>query len=341
MKFAVFGVGAMGGIIGGYLARYGRDVTLIDTWPMNIEKIKSQGLKISTPEEEFTVKVPAFHLGEIAAIKPQFDAVFLSVKSYDTPWATMFMKPTLAPKGFIISAQNGINDETIAALVGWPRVIGLVITLGGAMEQAGHATRTTPKTRHSMTVGELNGLISCRAESIAKYLSVIGPSKVTNNLWGERWAKLATNCSSNAVSGFTGLSSAGTRTNNKSRKLAISIIWELIEVAEALGVSLEPIAGIPTDVWLRAQTGVTALNELDSMLIESSKAFPQVQYPSLAQDVSKGRKTEVDLLNGYVVQKGQELGIATPVNQQVVNITNRVENNDLEPKLDNLDLIKL
>lgn len=339
MKFGVFGVGAIGGIIGGYLARAGEDVTLIDTWPANIEKIKSDGLTVTSLEEEFTVKPPALHLGEVAAVRPELNAVFLAVKSYDTEWAAKFVEAYLAPGGFIVSAQNSINDDAIAEMVGWSRVIGLVITLGGAMGEPGHVNRTSAGTRHAMTVGEPNGLKTPRAEKIAEALSVIGPSKVTTNLWGERWAKLGNNCSSNAVSGFTGLSSGGLRLDPKSRAIAIAIVGELLRVAEAHGVSVEPIAGIPADTWAAAGNDGAAREEAEQLMIDGAKDFG-AGIPSLAQDVSKGRKTEVDLLNGYVVRRGEEVEVPTPVNEQVVRVTNRVEAGELEPVLENLDLIQ-
>ena len=106
MRIAVLGVGAIGGVIGAYLTRAGRDVALIDTWPANIERIRSEGLSVSAVEEEFTVKPPALHLGEVSASGRSFDAIVLSVKSYDTKWAATFAEPYLAPGGFIVSAQN-------------------------------------------------------------------------------------------------------------------------------------------------------------------------------------------------------------------------------------------
>ncbi len=340
MRFGVFGVGAIGGIIGGYLARAGEDVMLIDTWPANIEKIKADGLTVTSIEEEFTVEALALHVGEVAMVRPQLDAVFLAVKSYDTQWAAKFIEGYLAPGGFIVSAQNSINDDAIAEMVGWSRVVGLVITLGGEMKEPGHVNRTSAADRHAMTVGEPNGLTTPRAQKIADALSVIGSSKVTANLWGERWAKLGNNCSSNAVSGFTGLSSGGLRLDPRSRALAIAIVGELLRVAGALGVSVEPIAGIPADLWAAAETDGAAREEAEQLMIDGAKAFGAGR-PSLAQDVSKGRKTEVDLLNGYVVRRGKEVGVPTPVNQQVVEVTTRVEAGELEQALENLDLIQL
>ena len=91
MKIGILGVGAIGGVIGGYLTKNKHDVTLIDLWPKNIEVIKEKGLTVTAPEGEFTVQATAFHLGEISSVKHEFDVVILSVKSYDTSWASKFI----------------------------------------------------------------------------------------------------------------------------------------------------------------------------------------------------------------------------------------------------------
>ena len=162
MRIAVLGVGAIGGVIGGYLARAGRDVTLIDTWLANIERIKVDGLTVTALEEEFTVKPAALHLGEVSAARQLFDAVFLAVKSFDTPWTAKFIEPYLAPGGYVVSAQNSINEDAIAAVVGWPRVVGCVVTLGAGMYEPGHAQRTSGADRDALTLGEPSGLATER-----------------------------------------------------------------------------------------------------------------------------------------------------------------------------------
>ena len=196
-RIAVFGVGAIGGIIGGYLTRAGRNVTLIDQWGENVEAIRKKGLTVSTQEGDFTVQADAVHLGEVCNIAEPFDLVFLAMKSYDTRWATHFILPHLSADGVIVSAQNGINDEQIGPIAGWSRVLGCVITLGAGMYEPANPIRTSAASRLAFTVGEPSGVESSRAHAVADMLSVVGPTKVTPNLWGQRWAKLATNSMAN------------------------------------------------------------------------------------------------------------------------------------------------
>ena len=160
MKIGVLGVGAIGGIIGGYLARANHDVTLIDQWPANVEHIKANGITVTTFDQgPFTAQADALHLGEVAAARPSFDVVVLSVKSYDTLWAAKFIEPYLAPGGYIMSAQNSINEDAIASVVGWPRVTGCVVTLGAAMYEPGRPERTSASDRPAFALGEPLSLV--------------------------------------------------------------------------------------------------------------------------------------------------------------------------------------
>ena len=334
-RIAILGVGGIGGVTGGYLARAGHDVALIDLWGANIERIRGQGLTVTALEEEFTVHPEALHLADVSGTRRLFDTVILSVKSYDTGWAAKFIEPHLAPGGFIASAQNSINEDTIAGVVGWPRVVGCVVTLGGAMYEPGHAERTSANTRPSFKVGEPSGLVTQRVDGLADVLNAVGPTVTTGNLWGERWAKLATNSMSNAVAGITGLKSAELRENGEIRALLVRIAVELVHVATALGVTVEPIGGIPASMYLEAMDDGEKMEEVEGRMVEAGRAVGTGR-PSLAQDVMKGRKTEVDHLNGYVAKRGEDVGVPTPLNRALVEVTKQVENGELKQSLDNL-----
>ena len=121
-RIAVVGSGAVGGYLGGHLARTGQDVTLIDPWPEHVEAIRARGLQLSgmTDEETCTVKLPTMHLTELQSLSKQrpIDIAIVSAKSYDTEWSTLMIQPYLSADGFVVSAQNSINEETIARVVG-------------------------------------------------------------------------------------------------------------------------------------------------------------------------------------------------------------------------------
>jgi 2-dehydropantoate 2-reductase len=150
-RIAVVGSGAVGGYLGGHLARTGNDVTLIDPWPEHVEAIRARGLQLSgmTDEESCTVKLPTMHLTEVQSLSRQrpVDIAFVCSKSYDTEWSTMLIRPYLATDGFVVSAQNSINEEAIARVVGWGRTVGCIVgnNFGVDLYEPGCVRRTMPR----------------------------------------------------------------------------------------------------------------------------------------------------------------------------------------------------
>jgi 2-dehydropantoate 2-reductase len=336
-RLAVFGVGAIGSVVGGYLTRAGRDVTLIDLWPAHVEAMVRDGLRVTTQDEEFSVPVKAVHLTDVCRLREPFDAVILSVKSYDSIWAAQCIEPHLKPTGVIVSAQNGINEERIAPVIGYTRTIGCVVTLGAGLYDPGHVTRTSAPTRPSFALGELNGMLTARLQELVTLFASAGPARATGNLWGERWAKLTSNSMANPIAGMTGMGSAELRAQPAVFPILLRIAAEALRVAEALGVQVEAVGGIPAKTYLEAACGVGAV-ELRERVVEGSRALG-VGRPSLLQDILKGRRTEVDYLNGYVARKGREVGIPAPMNEAVVQVIKRVEAGELAPSPANLDLL--
>ena len=339
MRIGILGVGAIGGVISAYLARAKYEITLIDLWPENVQCINEKGLKITSFEEEFIVKPKALHLGELSRTRPQFDVVILSLKSYDTAWASKFIEPHIAPGGYVVSAQNSINEDTIASVLGWSKVIGCVLTFGAGMYTAGHVERTSSIERPAFTIGEPSGLATKRLKQLAEIMSSCGITKITNNLWGERWAKLATNSMSNALAGLTGLKSVELRQNSEIRTLSIEIASELVNVGSALGVDIEKIGMVPANLFPQALENDEIKKKVDGLIIDAGKTIGTGR-PSLAQDLLKGRSTEVDYLNGYIVNKGKQVNIPTPVNESIVELTREIEKGLIQPSLSNLNLIK-
>ena len=212
-RIAFVGAGAIGGYIGANLTALGHDVTLIDPWPAHIEAMRAEGMHLygMTEAENRTVRVNAMHITdaqELAKQKP-IDIAFIAVKSYDTVWAARLIRQYLSPGGFVVSSQNCINEERIAAVVGWGRTVGCVVGGGVGVElfEPGHVRRTMLKNPNvvSFHVGEPHGRVSRRIEELAEMLDGIDTAHATDNLWGERWTKLCVNGMRNGVSAATGL----------------------------------------------------------------------------------------------------------------------------------------
>ena len=315
-RIAVLGAGAIGSVVGGMLTRAGHDVTLIDQWPEHVEAMKTRGLRLSGTLGDFVVPVRALHIHELQTVGEPFDAVFVAVKSYDTEWATaMALAYLREPDGVVVDFQNGINDERVAAVAGKHRSLGCVITISAGMYEPGHAMRTDSGAV-GFKIGEHDGADTPRARELTRLLSAVAEAKVTTNLWGERWSKLAINCMANPLAGLTGLGTLEVRTNPEIAAVGVHLGAEAIAVGRAVGHEVEPIYGIPVQRYVDAYAG-QGLSELLAEIAAIARARGGGQ-PSLLQDVLKGRRTEIDYLNGYVCREGARVGVKTPFNDAVV-----------------------
>ena len=332
-RIAIIGAGAIGSVVGGFLTKAGRDVTLVDQWPEHIEMMKTKGLRLSGTPGDHVVPVKALHIHELQSVREPFDAVFIAVKSYDTEWATAMALAYLKPDGIVVDFQNGINDERVAAVAGKHRTLGCVITISAGMYEPGHAMRTDT-AQIGFKIGEHDGKDTPRARELAEIMNAVAETKVTANLFGERWSKLAINCMANPLAGLTGLGTLQVRTDPKISAVGIHVGAEAIMVGRAVGHEVEPIYGIPTQRYIDAYNGKGLQQLLDDIADIARKRGGG--EPSLLQDVRKKRRTEIDYLNGYVCDQGKKVGVTTPFNDTVV-ATIRALGVGFKPDLKHLD----
>ena len=340
-RIAIVGAGALGGYVGGNFVRQGLDVTLIDPWPENVETIRKRGLELDglTPEEKFTAKPKIIHLTEVQALaKTPIDVAFVAMKSYDTLWATALVAPYLSEQGFVVSLQNCMNEETIAGVVGWGRTVGVVASqISVDLYEAGRIRRTIPKGGDKYTifrVGEPHGRITPRVEELVGWFKGIDSAKATSNLWGERWSKLVQNAMGNGVTAATGMTTPACLSDPKIRRFQIALAGEGIRIGQALGYTLEKVRAIEPEKYARANEGdAQALAEVEAALTPKPGGNPRgdIQRPSMAQDMLKGRRTEIDAMNGYIARKGAEVGLPAPSHVKLADIVTRIERGELKP----------
>ncbi|MDH2406576.1 2-dehydropantoate 2-reductase [Bradyrhizobium sp. SSUT18] len=344
-RIAIIGAGAVGCYIGGHLARVGNDVTLVDPWPEHVEVIRAHGLTLSgmTDEETCNVSLPSMHLTDVQSLSRQrpIDIAIIASKSYDTKWCTVLIRPYLSEQGYVVSAQNSINEEAIAGVVGWGRTVGCIIANNFAVDlyEPGCVRRTMPRDfdTKSIIVGEVHGRTTARVRELRNTLASVDGTAITTNLWGVRWSKLCVNGMRNGVSAATGMGGNERDAHPLIRRVVIRLGGEAVRVGQALGYDLEQIAGLAPDQLLAASEGdERALSAVEAHIEKgtSSQARSNLQRPSMAQDIQKGRRTEIDEINGFIVRKAQEAGCAAPTHQRIVDIVRRVERNEISPRPD-------
>lgn len=280
------GAGAVGCYFGARLASVGHEVTLIGR-PKHVEAVRRDGLKLESRgvTEVLAVAATTAASGVVGA-----DLVLVAVKSDDTESAGREMAAHLAPSAAIVSLQNGVdNAERLAATVGRPVIPAAVYV---ATEMAGDGF-----VRHHGR-GELILGAGPRSEEVAAWFRVAGaPTTVSDGVAGALWAKLVLNCAYNALSAVSQLPYGPMCEVEGVRDVMRDIVSECQAVASGLGVALP--------------------NDLLASVFALAPSMPQ-QYSSTAQDLARGRLTEIGHLNGFIVRQGEALGVPTPVNRALL-----------------------
>ncbi len=340
-RIAFMGPGAVGSFVGAHLAREGEDVTFIDMWPEHVETMRRQGLRARSSYDDFTVPVKAMHLTDAQGITELFDYAFITVKSYDTEWATHFIKRYVKPEGYFVSLQNCWNDPLIGSIVGEDRELGCIAShIEVALWEPAHVNRGGELGRDHghvvFRVGELSGKTTPRAERLAEKLNSVDAAYATDNLPGERWSKLCQNGMGNAISAMSALGSQDMADNPDCRRFRIHLAKEGAQVGLAQGLNVVDLAGKPAQFWADADQG-DVFEELDDFL--ASRGGPVNWLASMAQDVKKGRHSEIDYMNGLICRKGREVDIPTPFNDAIVEVMHGIDDGSIKPDPATVDSI--
>lgn len=329
-RIAFLGTGAQGASIAADFAVAGLDVTFIDQWPDHIEAIRKNGITVNLPERQINIAVPALHLCQIAEVKGHFDVVFLVVKAYDTKWACEMIKPVLAPDGLIVGLQNGMTHEDIAAIVGRERTIGAVIEIASNMWVPGITNRQNDVDESWFALGALDTQTQTRVESVAKLLRNSGRVEVMEDIRSAKWMKLVVNAAELIPSAILDLPLNDAARYPGMLEVMRQAGYEAMQAALADGAQIIPIIGLPPVTTNNPERYVDKI--FDEVLKTFSK--PDTLVTSL-QDWRKGRRAEVQEVNGWVVDTLRAHGRASPMNELVVKLGFEIENGKRQPHVEN------
>jgi len=294
MKIAVMGAGAVGCYYGGMLARAGHSVVLIGR-PQHVEAVRRDGLFLDT--QSFQAHVPLQASTDASAVQGA-RLVLCCVKSTDTANAAAEMAPHLAPEALLLSLQNGVdNAERLQTLLR-REVAPAVVYVAAEMAGPGHVRH---HGRGELVIGP-----SAQSDELVKLFGEAGvPVQISDNVAGALWAKLILNCAYNALSAIAQIPYGQLVRGEGVEDVMRDAMRECLAVAEAEGVS------VPGDMWEAVQ--------------RIARTMPG-QFSSTAQDLARGKRSEIDHLNGHVLRRGEALGIATPVNRVLHSLVKLLEN---------------
>ena len=305
MKIVMLGAGALGSTIGGTLAIGGNDVHFVDMWQEHVDLINKDGLHMTNEKEDWYVRVDARTTADTIG---EADLVIVLVKSFATKQAVEQLKQTnvIGKNTLVMSLQNGLgNEETIASVIGSENVISGKTYVGGRLIQAGYISAGVQgKWTY---IGELNGEITDRTQTVCNVFNDAGLlCEVSDNIKGLIWDKLLINVAAGALCGITRLPYGPLYEEDYIKDVAVAAIQEGIQVAKAAGVVLK--SEDPQYPWVAASEGL-----------------PGTFKTSILQSLELKRPTEIDFINGSIVEWGKKYGIATPVNQTLVACVKGIE----------------
>lgn len=334
MKFLVWGAGAIGGTIGAYLARAKHDVTFVDRAEEHVAAITRSGLRIQGPIAEFVSRTPAFAPG---GLRGEYEHVVLAVKAQDTGAATRELAPHLGSDGYVVSAQNGLNELVIKTIVGDGRTMGCFVNFGadyiepGVIQYAG---------RGAVVFGEIDGRMTPRVEELHRaFLDFDDRAIVTTNIWGYLWGKLAYGSQLFATA-LTNDSIADALADPNYRDVYIDIAREVMRVAHARGVRPEGFNGFDPGAFAPDAGPAVAERSLDEMVAFNRKSAKT--HSGIWRDIAvRKRRTEADAQLGPIVTLGAEAGVPTPLVSRLIALMHEVEDRQRVQGHETLDLLRV
>ncbi len=298
-RIAVIGAGAVGGYFGGLLARAGAPVVFVGRAGF-AEAVKKNGLFLDTLSFQESVRIEAS--SELSAARGA-ELVLFCVKTTDTEAVARELAPLLAPEAIVVSMQNGAdNAERIRAASGIA-ALPAAVYVAAAVPEPG---RVKHVGRGDLVVGPRDA----RTEKVAAVFERAGvPCRISENIEGELWTKLLMNCAGNAISALARVTYGTIAADEDARTLVAVVVREVLGVARAAGVQ---VPGMETP---------------EAVIATALKLSAQMSHAtsSTAQDLERGKRTEIASLNGYVARRGAELGVAAPVNQALYALVKLAE----------------
>ena len=330
MRAAIYGAGSLGTILGAYITRNGGSIDLINRNKAHVEALRKSGARV-TGTVNFTQPVTAYTPDEMSG---EYDIIFLMTKQQQNEEVVTFLKGFLAADGVIVTLQNGLPELGIAGIVGEGRVLGCTVAWGATMGEPGVCELTSAPDSLSFSLGSLSTTSNAHLNDVKMLLEKMGTVEIDRNFIGSRWSKLLINAAFSGMSAVLGCTFGEAAGNKRSRRVVQAIIKECIDVCAAGNIRIEPVQG--KDIVKLLDYSNTIKKAFSFFIIPIAIRKHARLKASMLQDLEKGKKSEVDAINGAVCVYGRKVSVPTPMNDKVVEIIHLVEEGKLSPSFDNM-----
>ena len=316
-RILVVGAGAVGGVTAALIAEAGHDVRVLVRKREHAELIRTAGLHVTGVKGEHRIVVPAF--ASPLDVGDPADIILLATKATALPAVIGSIGPLRKKDGVIVSLQNGMTAEKIAELVGNDAVFGCVVGWGATLRAPGEAEMTSTG---DFLLGRLDGRDDERLAVVKGVLDAVVPMRISPNIRGHIYAKLIINACITTLGAISGLNLGPLLKIPRARALFIRIIREAMAVAGAAGIFVEPLARLDFNSFIGGGPVASLRRHVLIRLIGFK--YRRLRSSSL-QSLDRGEKTEIDALNGYIVDCGREYGVAVPLNANLVRMVKDIE----------------
>jgi 2-dehydropantoate 2-reductase len=317
MNIAVIGAGAIGSIVGGLLSRAGEDVTLVGR-KAHVEAINRSGLILEGESGKTVIRIKA---AENLDFKP--DLALLTVKAQDVVSSVKKVQALLSGVR-VVTMQNGVrSDDQVAGFLRKENIISGVVLFNGVFLEPGKASYSRTLSTTALLIGDPFGASANRLQGLSALLNKALPTEISEDIRGAHWTKLVQNLN-NAVPAATGLSVQEVNQYSRTRELNIELMIEGLEVVKKAGIKTVPIPGFS----LSLIETMAKMPLVESSLMMKSAVESLGKQPILGstlQSIRRGKATEVDYLNGEIVNLGKKMGVPTPANSSMVELVHQVE----------------
>ena len=331
-RYAIYGAGSLGTVLGAYITKNGGAIDLINRNKAHVEAINQNGARI-TGTVELTVPVKAITPDEMTG---KYDVILLMTKQLQNKEVVTFLKDYLAEKGVIVTLQNGLPEPGIAEIVGADRTMGCTVEWGATLSAPGVCTLTSAPDSLSFHMGKMEGISDAQFKMVKDLLERMCPVHEEPNLLGARWSKLLINATFSGLGTVVGGTFGSVSENKDARKVAIRCMKECIDVGHAAGAEFAPVQGKNITKLFYYKGSIK--RAVATLLIPIAMKKHREIEPSMLQDLKKGKACEIDAINGIVCEWGRKCGIKTPINDRIVEIIKRAESGDLQPQPSNIRL---
>jgi len=315
----VIGAGAIGGITAAILKKNGYNVELVCGSEDYATLISFEGVHVSGVCGDFRMKMPAY--ASAGEIKERKDLILHATKATDIVTSSAQLKDILKDNGHVVSLQNGICEDALAAIFGTERIIGCVTGWGATFKSRGELEMTSGG---DFIIGYPDKSPDSLLGDIAEILSCIVPVRITDNILGHLYSKLIINSCITSLGAICGMYLGKMLSIRKIRKIFIEIIHEAVKVADGMKIRIEVFGGkLDFRKFLEGESLLADLRRHLIIWVVGLK-YRRLKSSGL-QSLERGRKTEVDFLNGYIVQNGRQLNILVPLNTAIVEMIHDIE----------------